>query len=250
MKSLEKRLRRRSDQGVYWWELRSCSYYDAFEKDKLYYQVIQFLSQYAYDDSGAFGNDKTFFLPTDDLFVLACLNSPLMWWHNWRFLPHMKDEALNPASYRVEKLPIAEPTEAIRAKVEPAVERLIEITRAEQDATRELLDWLRMEHGVEKAGQKLSDFASHDSDTFVKEVKKRGSRRLTPAALAELRSTYTAYATPVQERRAEALRLEHRLSDLVNRAYGLTDEEVELMWKTAPPRMPIPAQHIGDGQRT
>ena len=30
-----------------------------------------------------------------------------------------------------------------------------------------------------------------------------------------------------------------RLSDLLNQAYGLTPEEVDLMWKTAPPRMPI-----------
>jgi len=27
----------------------------------------------------------------------------------------------------------------------------------------------------------------------------------------------------------------------VNQAYGLTPEEVSLMWATAPPRMPIPA---------
>jgi len=25
----------------------------------------------------------------------------------------------------------------------------------------------------------------------------------------------------------------------VNQAYGLTPEEIDLMWKTAPPRMPI-----------
>ena len=29
------------------------------------------------------------------------------------------------------------------------------------------------------------------------------------------------------------------LGDLVNEAYGLTPDEVELMWKTAPPRMPF-----------
>jgi hypothetical protein len=38
-----------------------------------------------------------------------------------------------------------------------------------------------------------------------------------------------------------ALLLERRLSDLVNAAYGLTPDEVKLMWDTAPPRMPIPA---------
>jgi hypothetical protein len=37
-----------------------------------------------------------------------------------------------------------------------------------------------------------------------------------------------------------ALSIEFRLSDLVNQAYGLTPEEIDLMWRTAPPRMPIP----------
>ena len=37
----------------------------------------------------------------------------------------------------------------------------------------------------------------------------------------------------------QALALERQLSDLVNAAYGLTPEEVALMWATAPPRMPF-----------
>jgi hypothetical protein len=35
------------------------------------------------------------------------------------------------------------------------------------------------------------------------------------------------------------LALERDLSDLVNDAYGLTSEEIDLMWRTAPPRMPL-----------
>jgi hypothetical protein len=37
----------------------------------------------------------------------------------------------------------------------------------------------------------------------------------------------------------EALKLEQQIIDLVNAAYGLTPEEIDLMWKTAPPRMPV-----------
>jgi hypothetical protein len=39
---------------------------------------------------------------------------------------------------------------------------------------------------------------------------------------------------------AETLKLERTLSDLVNHAYGLTPAEIDLIWQTAPPRMPIP----------
>ena len=43
----------------------------------------------------------------------------------------------------------------------------------------------------------------------------------------------TAWRGPLDE----AQELERRLADLVNAAYGLTPEEVELLWRTAP-RMP------------
>ena len=47
-----------------------------------------------------------------------------------------------------------------------------------------------------------------------------------------------ALAEPVQRARNEAASLERKLSDLVNQAYCLTEEEVDLLWKTASPRMP------------
>jgi len=125
--------------------------------------------------------------------------------------------------------------------VEQVVGRLISLTRADQEARRDTLNWLRMEFGIEKPGQKLDDFAAIGPEAFVEEVRKRrpkGEGRLTPGSLRDLRSGYSEMAEPVQQARVEAATLERKLSDLVNQAYGLTDDEVDLLWKTAPPRMP------------
>jgi hypothetical protein len=154
----------------------------------------------------------------------------------------MKDEAFSPLAELMEQLPIASPSDAIRAEVEPAVERLIAITRANQEARRDTLDWLRTEFSVEAPGQKLEDFAALDEVAFVEEVRKRRPKaagKLSPAGLKALRAGYTEQGAPVRQRQAEALKLERRLADPVNQAYGLTPEEVELMWRTAPPRMPV-----------
>ncbi len=241
MKPLEDKLRTRQDKGRYWWELRACAYYDVFARPKLMYQEIQFHPQYCFDTSGLFTNNKGFLLPNADLWLLAVLNSPLMWWHNWRFLPHMKDEALSPVGVLMETLPIAPPTDAVRAEVEPAVARLIAITHARQQATVDTLDWLHTEFGVETPGQRLEDFATLDTDAFIAEVRKRRPKAagvLTPGGLKALRTGYDEQALPIQDLQAEAAGLERRLADLVNTAYGLTPEEVDLLWATAPPRMP------------
>ncbi|MGE5192596.1 MAG: hypothetical protein ACM3U2_08850 [Deltaproteobacteria bacterium] len=59
---------------------------------------------------------------------------------------------------------------------------------------------------------------------------------LSAAALKSLRDEHARTIEPARAQAAEALQLERRLSDLVNEAYGLTPDEVALMWQTAPPR--------------
>ena len=58
--------------------------------------------------------------------------------------------------------------------------------------------------------------------------------------MTAVREAWRETVAPIRDRLREAARLERELSDLVNAAYGLTPEEVRLMWATAPPRMPIP----------
>jgi predicted nucleic acid-binding Zn-ribbon protein len=154
---------------------------------------------------------------------------------------HMKDEALSPSGYLMRDLPIAPPTDEIRSQIEPLVSRLIEITKANQEAKQDILDWLRLEQDIEKTGRKLEDFANLDLDTFTKEVKKRRPKGadFSPKRMKAVREAYNDYAPEVQTRQTEAQQLEQQLSDLVNQAYGLTPEEIDLLWRTAPPRMPI-----------
>jgi hypothetical protein len=44
---------------------------------------------------------------------------------------------------------------------------------------------------------------------------------------------------PLQTLAAEARRLEGQLAALVNAAYGLTAEEIALLWRTAPPHAKV-----------
>jgi hypothetical protein len=65
-----------------------------------------------------------------------------------------------------------------------------------------------------------------------------------PSTLVQKSSSYTRSIDPTRALAAETLKLERALSDLVNQPYTLTPADVDLMWKTASPRMPIPAPAI------
>ena len=62
---------------------------------------------------------------------------------------------------------------------------------------------------------------------------------LSETAPKSFREEHSQTILPAQALAAEAAQLERQVSDLVNEAYGLTPDEIALMWKTAPPRMPL-----------
>ena len=244
MKPYEAKLRARQDKGRYWWELRSCAYYAALDQPKILTQDLATYSWFCLDRDGRYPVNTCYLWPTTDPYLLAWLCSPTTWWLMHRTLQHAINDTLRMFREQVETLPIAPPNAAQREDAARHVTALIASTQADQQARRETLDWLRTEFGVEMAGQKLEQFATLTEDAFVEAVRVRRPKalgRLTPVALRELRAGYQAQAIPVQERRQVALAHEQHLAALVNAAYGLTPADVATLWRTAPPRMPLPA---------
>ena len=230
--------------GAYqWYEIQDpVEYWELFSKPKILYQDITWRSSFCLDLDGTLPNNTTYFLPTPDLWVLSVLNSPIGWWFAWRKAQHGKDEALRYFSTFVEGFPIPCPSDSKRSEAEVVVRRLSEISRTQQDTIHRLLDWLKVEHNVVDPGTTIQSCVNLNNDTFVNEIRKaRGKKNpLSLAALRNLRDEHTRTILPAQALAREALDLERKISDLVNEAYGLTEEEIELMWETAPPRMPIP----------
>lgn len=91
LRQWEDRLRRRTDQGDHWWELRSCDYYDAFDKPKIIYPDIAKEPRFHLDREGVYFSNTTYFIPTDDEFLLAVLNSSILWEYAKNHLSVMGD---------------------------------------------------------------------------------------------------------------------------------------------------------------
>ena len=70
----------RTDKGDYWWELRTCDYYDKFEHHKIIYQTFQVKPCFIYDEANSFFNNSIWFLSVSGKSLLALLCSKLGWW--------------------------------------------------------------------------------------------------------------------------------------------------------------------------
>jgi hypothetical protein len=72
-------LRKRQDQGDYWWELRPCDYYDYFGAPKVVFPDICKGPRFFLDRSGLYLANTAYCLGVDDLYLLGLLNSRLFW---------------------------------------------------------------------------------------------------------------------------------------------------------------------------
>ncbi|MGA3028505.1 MAG: N-6 DNA methylase [Bryobacteraceae bacterium] len=71
--------RKRQDQGEFWWELRSCGYYDVLNGPKIVYPDIAKGPRFFFDTAGTYIANTAYCLGSDDLYLLGILNSKLFW---------------------------------------------------------------------------------------------------------------------------------------------------------------------------
>ena len=79
LKPFEDKAKKRYDKGDYWWELRTCDYYEMFDKPKIIYQVFQIKPCFTFDTVGCFCNNSIWIIPAEDRKLIAILNSKLGW---------------------------------------------------------------------------------------------------------------------------------------------------------------------------
>ena len=238
-------LRHREDQGRFWWELRPCSYYNAFDQSLLAYPDLSWSPSFQMLDPNTMVSNLTYVIPTNEPALTVPLNAPVMWWYLSTTVEHGKDEVLRLFSSFMEQAPIA--TVVFSDEIRADVAALKQGIGTIKSATAGIYDWLRHEFGLGKSFRALESAHLGAADGFVAAARAAfpKTRKWSAAEIARLKQENTDTLSPAREAAADVLAFERKLSDLVNAAYGLTLDEVALMWRTAPPRMPlIPGEEL------
>ncbi|MDO7875685.1 Eco57I restriction-modification methylase domain-containing protein [Hymenobacter sp. ASUV-10] len=115
----------RTVPGNFWWELRACDYYDKFEEPKIMWKEIAIYQEFTLDREGNYSNNKTFFTPSNDLYLLGVLNSKPAFFFLQQITTKMKDNAMAMQVPQVSQLPIPTATPAQQAAVATLVEQIL-----------------------------------------------------------------------------------------------------------------------------
>lgn len=106
LQQYQAQLEKRWDKGSHWWELRACDYYEQFEQPKIIYPNICKQPEFAYDAQGYHSNQKTFIIPTDDMYLLTVLNSQVMKFLFSIILPRLRGGFFEPSYVFMKDMPI------------------------------------------------------------------------------------------------------------------------------------------------
>lgn len=216
-----------------WFEIQdTVGYYEEFEKLKIVYPDISQQAEFSlYTEKTYFAN-TVYFLPTDDPFLLALLNSNVIWFY-WRGISN----AIRGGFFRlftqyVETTPIPDATDAQKASIANLARRCQETAEARyaaQEAMRRRIPDLCPADREPKLNTKLQHWWTLDFKTFRAEVKKCFR---TDILLAE-RNEWDAYLSAERGKIEEFSRtldaLEAELNQQVYALFDLTADEIALI---------------------
>jgi hypothetical protein len=106
MSAYRKKLIKRSDQGKYFWELRSCAYWQAFDEPKIIYPDIYEHQSFAWDEAGFYAANTGYFIPIGERWLTGFLNSALAEWFYSQISNRIRGGYLRSFSDYMQQIPI------------------------------------------------------------------------------------------------------------------------------------------------
>ncbi len=118
------RARKRDDQGEFWWELRPCVYYSAFEAPKILSVRFGLQNGFVYDEQGYYTNDAIYFYSPTSKWLTAVLNSSVCNLCLISICPTVQNGYSQFFVNKIEQQPIVEPAQTDQARLAALVDQL------------------------------------------------------------------------------------------------------------------------------
>ena len=140
LKPFTEKAQKRYDKGDYWWELRTCDYYDEFKNIKVCWGNLSNEAPFTIDFEGAYINAPACILSLSDKYLLGCLNSKLLWWFLKKIAAERRGGFIEAKPIYVQQIPIrtidhTNPTDTARHhRMAELVEKMLELHKEQNES--------------------------------------------------------------------------------------------------------------------
>ncbi|MDT7828336.1 TaqI-like C-terminal specificity domain-containing protein [Pricia sp. S334] len=244
LETFKEKAEKRSDQGDYWWELRSCAYYDEFNKPKLLLPDISKQGNFVLDRSDNYYLVNTaYIIGNADLYLLGILNSKLITFFYKSISPEVRGGYLRFIYQYLSLIPIALPDDKSKNDFEIIVDRLQHAHNSHKELIDKFIRHFISSYKIIKTSKNLENWQDLDFGEFIKELNKaikttnRDRQKenqptvdtLTRADEFEWLDLFEQNKKKAQDLQAEIDSLEQQIDAMVYELYGLTEEEIRIV---------------------
>lgn len=136
-----KELIKRDDQGNYFWELRACKYWEDFEGPKILYPDIYSRQSFAWDEDGFFSGNTTYFIPTNEKWLTAVLNSTSIEWFYSQLSNKLRGGYLRAFTDYMKQIPIPSAEAWQKEILEKIVDYIIFLMREDAEQHKLIINY-------------------------------------------------------------------------------------------------------------
>lgn len=225
--------RKRGDKGEFWWELRSCAYYEEFEHQRVIYPEFSSKPNFILN-KGTFTNNKCFFVPRGDAFLLGLLNSNVLWLVISGICTFVRGRFFELRTIRMETLPIPKASGKQKSEIsELAIssQSLAESSYEIQSAFCQRIPDLCPTNIEAKLSNKLKAWWELNFDGFKKEIKSRFKYDMTLKESMKWQKDFDECKQKIQQYNQQLSTEEAELNKAVYDLFGLTTGEISLLEK-------------------
>lgn len=215
-----------------WFELQQAqvAYQPYFEKPKIQYGHFSPGPLFHYNTNGTYSNDKSYIIPTEDLFLYGLLNSNAYWYLIKSMCPFVRGGFYEVRAQYIETLPIPDKPE--NEKISVLAENTQAKTEAryacEQGFARRLEDVCPPDQ-VFKLNKKLQSWWRLDFAGLQKELKKAFNGSISLAERNEWHDYFEAEKARREALNSEVIALELALNQQVYALFKLSPAEIALI---------------------
>ncbi|HEU5381086.1 MAG TPA: N-6 DNA methylase [Ktedonobacteraceae bacterium] len=227
--------RKRQDKGQYWWELRPCDYYSAFDQPKIFWADIAKYPRFSWDEQGVFTNNKGYILPAKDISLLGILQSRVIWFCITRLCAPL-GERVGLTVYQhftqyIERLPIPALADEQRAQIGGLAQQLTEVARVRYRVRREMAQRIKSDlgEGQGKMTDRLDEWWRLEWPNFREEVRKAFKREIPVKERGEWQEFFQEQQEEIKQLTVKIVGLEEALNAAVYAVYELDEEERALV---------------------
>lgn len=154
------KIAKRTDKGETPYNLRNCAYLEEFEKEKIVWAEMTDSPCFIYDNKGMYINQTCYFIPRNDKYLCAVLNSRLIYFYMKQIASGLGNGALRWIKQFIEKLPIPKITESNKPLADEIIQCVEKIL--ESKAKDSTLDTSKLESKIDSLVYKLYNLSDNE----------------------------------------------------------------------------------------